>query len=287
MRKYKYLLVIIYALFIIIMLKNDELDNNDKLIQENITHSVISNNNVIAHAGGGIDDITYTNSLEAIDNHYNSGTRIFEIDFMFTEDNRIVAVHYWQDLDENYSFYERPSYPEFSISKIKNLYTTLCLKQLLELMESDYPEMIIVIDTKEVDIENFYMSFINQVNSYNNNLLVRFVPQIYDFEMLETVESLSENHFLYYILTLYKIDVLPSEVLNYLSEETDIKLLTMTSFRYSQFDQEIIDELNNLDIKIYLHTLNNLEQINNYLANGIKGIYSDYVTENIINNIDN
>jgi len=61
----------------------------------------------------------------------------------------------------------------------------------------------------------------------------------------------------------------------------------MTSFRYSQFDQEIIDELNNLDIKIYLHTLNNLEQINNYLANGIKGIYSDYVTENIISNVDN
>lgn len=36
--------------------------------------------NVIAHAGGGIDGHIYTDSLEAINNSYDNGARLFDID---------------------------------------------------------------------------------------------------------------------------------------------------------------------------------------------------------------
>lgn len=36
--------------------------------------------NVIAHAGGGIDGNIYTDSLEALNQSYQNGTRLFDID---------------------------------------------------------------------------------------------------------------------------------------------------------------------------------------------------------------
>jgi len=55
----------------------------------------------IAHAGGSIDGRRYTNSLEALDNSYQTGFRFFELDIVKTSDNHFVAAHdweYWQKL---------------------------------------------------------------------------------------------------------------------------------------------------------------------------------------------
>lgn len=52
---------------------------------------------VIAHGGGGIDDKTCTNSLEAIDLAYANGTRMFDIDIQETSDGVLVCRHGWID----------------------------------------------------------------------------------------------------------------------------------------------------------------------------------------------
>lgn len=49
----------------------------------------------IAHAGGGYNLLTYTDSLEALNanrNHYD----LFEIDFNTTQDGEIVCIHDWE-----------------------------------------------------------------------------------------------------------------------------------------------------------------------------------------------
>lgn len=55
--------------------------------------------NVIAHAGGGIDGHIYTDSLEAINNSYDNGARLFDIDLRFTSDIEIVLRHDWTGID--------------------------------------------------------------------------------------------------------------------------------------------------------------------------------------------
>ena len=60
----------------------------------------------IAHAGGSIDGVTYTNSKEAIECSYNKGFRFFEIDINVKVDGKLILGH-----DEN--------------AFIKNLFTDL------------------------------------------------------------------------------------------------------------------------------------------------------------------
>lgn len=57
--------------------------------------------NVIAHACGGIDGYTYTDSLEALNQSYEKGDRLFDIDLRFSSDGEIVLRHEWQqDLEQ-------------------------------------------------------------------------------------------------------------------------------------------------------------------------------------------
>ena len=50
----------------------------------------------MAHAGGGINGATYTNSIAAMNLNYSKGFRYFEIDFNTTSDANIVCVHDWK-----------------------------------------------------------------------------------------------------------------------------------------------------------------------------------------------
>ena len=50
----------------------------------------------IAHAGGGIDQHIYTNSLEAINLSISKGFKLIEIDLRETKDKYFVGVNTWQ-----------------------------------------------------------------------------------------------------------------------------------------------------------------------------------------------
>ena len=56
----------------------------------------VTSNPLIAHAFGGIDDKTYTNSLEAFQTNYDKGFRVFEVDLILTSDGGLAARHDWQ-----------------------------------------------------------------------------------------------------------------------------------------------------------------------------------------------
>lgn len=54
----------------------------------------------IAHAGGGIEGINYTNSLEALNYSYELGFRSFEIDLVEDKNGKILGAHDWEDWAE-------------------------------------------------------------------------------------------------------------------------------------------------------------------------------------------
>src|SRR5210317_451008 len=58
----------------------------------------------IAHAGGSLNGQKYTNSLEALNLNYQKGHRFFEVDFSWTSDEGLVAIHDW---GKNAEFFQK------------------------------------------------------------------------------------------------------------------------------------------------------------------------------------
>lgn len=251
---------------------------------------------VMAHALGGIDNYDYTNSLEAFYQNYNAGTRLFEIDLDTTSDGDICLIHTWEDFRNKLTDIggDWPmSTEEFKQVKIHGKYTTVMFKDLLKLME-EIPDFYIIIDSKTFDIEGsevMYNRMMEEVNSVNPELVKRIVPQAYTPEMYD---FLNENYnFDKIIFTLYhyyvdsdgqKIysfvkDRKVPVVVMHMDNEWATKVIT-DIYAYAEM-QEYEDEFT-----IYIHTINKMDKALEIINdNHFFGVYSDYISENELNEI--
>lgn len=88
----------------------------------------------IAHAGGSIDGIKYTNSKEALNFSYAQGFRMFELDISETSDGAFVATHDWAHWakEVKYAGATPVSRTEFLKHKIRGKYTVMDMKGINE-----------------------------------------------------------------------------------------------------------------------------------------------------------
>ena len=86
----------------------------------------------IAHAGGSVDKLKYTNSLEALDLSYKKGFRLFELDISETSDGHFVATHDWKHwaTQVNYKGDLPVSRTEFLSHKIYGKYTPMDMEAI-------------------------------------------------------------------------------------------------------------------------------------------------------------
>ena len=118
--------------------------------QETPLNSGKSNYNVnrfIAHAGGKLDGNVYTNSLEALNQNYANGFRIFELDIVKTSDNHFVAAHDWEHWQKITGYKENipPTLEAFKKQKIMNKYTPMTMDDINRWF-SAHPDAILVTD---------------------------------------------------------------------------------------------------------------------------------------------
>ena len=111
----------------------------------------------VAHAGGGYKGLTYTNSVEALDE--NAGTFIFfEIDFEWTKDKRLIGLHDWGNIFTGIFGFEVDGpldYNEFRELEIVSGITPLDLYSIKEFL-SNNPAVKIVTDIKSDNINALY-----------------------------------------------------------------------------------------------------------------------------------
>jgi glycerophosphoryl diester phosphodiesterase len=88
--------------------------------------------------------------LEAIEQNYQRGHRVFEIDFSLTKDNELAAVHDWNHGKgiTQVGWIDVPTNEEWKAKRIYGKYTTLDIDDIITLMEK-YRDIFIVTDTKE------------------------------------------------------------------------------------------------------------------------------------------
>ena len=240
---------------------------------------------IIGHSFGTIDGNTYTGCLEAFEAKYREGIRTFEVDFSRTSDGYIVLRHDWEVELQDFG---KPGYiatlEEFKNTKILDEYTPLTLDDLLLIMKK-YKDIWIVTDSKNQEPMIARTDFEDIVNTARElgceECLDRIVVQFYNEEMYKAIRDVYD--FKGYIFTLYMRWDDSFEQYRELVKwcaSNDIHIITMWSNLAEKID--VITYARMYDIDIYVHTVNDVEEARNRMYNGVKGIYTDDITPEIL-----
>jgi len=237
-------------------------------------------NKYIAHAFGGIEEYTYTNSLEAFQENYDKGHRVFEVDFNFTGDGKLVAVHDWNRVykmigkaQENND--KQLTSKEFLSAKFYGKYTPLSFEDVLLLMKK-YPDIYIVTDTKytkEPYITQQFEYMVDAAQKIDSKLLERVIPQIYNEEMLDSIMKIYEWKSMIYTLYTLNSNFSREDVAEFCASEGIRVITTNTNKASEDFFERLLLQGN----IIYMHTFNELEEVEKWEKQGVRGFYTDFL----------
>jgi len=233
---------------------------------------------IVAHAMGEISGLAYTNSMEAFENTYNKGTRYFEVDFSNTADHRLVAIHDWEQWFDwiNMDIAEQPyrsySHTDFMETKIAYKYTPLDLDTIAQLM-IEYPDIYVITDTKRPaeklfkdDISRIYIT----LEYAQKGLSDRLIIQAYNENDIKIAQTLLPDKNI--IFTTYMSGLNISEISELCNKYPDLYAITVEK---DKITKEIIEEANNCGIKIFVHTVNSIDDMNSLIDEGVYGFYTD------------
>ena len=236
---------------------------------------------VICHALGMTEDgDMLTNSREAFLYNYNAGQRIFEADVALTSDNVAVLRHDWaSDLGQKASFgwteeeKRIPTAEEFLQAPVYGKYTPMSLLDLYREMQ-EKEDIYVVLDPKySSDVPSQFTVLVNTaLENGCEEVLDRIVVQLYYEQMYDEVESV--YHFKNYLYTLYYIEWPGGEKVGSFCEEKDIPVLVLPTWMYEMVQEEI----EGYPVRLYVHTVDEVEIARRMISLGVDGIYSDCIT---------
>ena len=227
----------------------------------------------IAHAGGGINSDTYTNSYEALNHGIESGFSYFEIDFVYTKDNQLVCLHDWEkSFYKNYGYIpsERLIFKEFlTLSKTVGKYTNCTLQGLSKWMTA-HPNSVLISDVKGNNI-----SALKDIFNVIPDAAQRVIPQIYNPKNFSVVKKIGFDSVIW---TLYRYKGSDQSVIYWLSQFDGKVAVTMPKYRAQK---GLGHELKKLNITSYVHTINSETEMELYKSKyNITEIYTDFILPN-------
>jgi glycerophosphoryl diester phosphodiesterase len=160
----------------------------------------------IAHGGGGLDGKTYSNSLEAMNNSYENGLRVYDIDLDYTKDSILVCCHSWLEnleqsgvpMMESKNFVDRNGhtqhhinarpldYKTFKSRKVYRQYTPMSSKDLLLFMLS-HSDVYVAPDMK-ADVVSSYQYLVDRARELKaDSVLDRIIVNVYDYDIYNQI----------------------------------------------------------------------------------------------------
>lgn len=229
--------------------------------------------NIVAHALGGIDGYTYTNSYEAFVESYNNGTRVFDADVERTSDGLLVLRHSWQDnLNTEYKNKIRPSFSEFKNTNIYNKYTPLSLEDFLYIM-NEYKDIYVAFDCKEKNYVNMWSKIVEFAKENNiENILKRVIVSFYTYDDYYKIKEVYD--FEHYVIRYYDTDKSLDGILDFCLKN-NVKVVNVSKY-ISEIPSNNFSKLVDNNIKIYIAVENDITNYNTYEK---IGIISDFISE--------
>jgi glycerophosphoryl diester phosphodiesterase len=231
----------------------------------------------VAHALGGIEGLEYSNSLEALNSSYSMGTRLMEVDLLYTSDGHLICRHKWSDnLGDGFSEQNIPDYNTFISSKINNVYTTLDIESIIR-FAMENPDVYFITDTKSTDIDICEMLEVIKDTAKKlgyKDVDRQFIIQFYNYDDYERISQ--KFSFQNYIFTLYRMkgELKQNGIANILDfcVKKDIKVVTLPK-EYAT--KEICRQLKENGITSYVHTVDSRKIWFKFQLMGIDGIYTN------------
>lgn len=259
---------------------DNKLDNHITMNNHyDFDYSWINGKYTVSHGFGALGSNKtkgLTNSIDAFEEYYALGQRIFEVDFDVTDDFVTICNHdenFWRQ-NANISDDIDYTYENFMNSKIYEKYQPLDYKGIIDILNK-YEDVYIITDTKHLDKERIYIQFsqfVNYANDINPNVLDRLIPQIYNEDMFNYVMTI--HPFKSIVYTLYQTDWTKEEIMEF-CVETGIKYVTIYYEYIEQYGFDLLKLWNACGINVAVHTINDLDTATNYLNSGVTAIYTD------------
>jgi len=223
----------------------------------------------IAHAGGAINNEIYTNSLEALNSNYEKGHRFFEIDFSWTSDGELVAIHDWEETFQTMfdvpGDIPVPTKSEFILLKTKTGLTQLSLEDILKWAEKK-GDAFIVTDIKDENIKA-----LRKIRLDHKNQSQFVIPQVYSYKEYEEAKK---HGYANIILTLYKMKIDPDKVVNFSKRNSPFAITMHWEVALSG----LAYQLHKNGITVYTHTVNDSNIFPSLRKMGVFGIYTDFLS---------
>ncbi len=239
-------------------------------------------NRLVAHALGGINGVTNTNTIEAMKESYRNNFKLFEVDLLPTADGSLVASHsfyellaskYGTPIPGQYSV-EIPSSEEFLSFNVKGMYKPMDLKQLVSIMSAN-PDIYMITDTKITDAvqaQSQFKEIVRVCKEIDESVLSRIIPQIYNEQMYDVL--MNEYPFKSIVYTLYATSSTNQQALQFVTSK-GMKVVVIPPERLNEEDLKLF---NSYGIKVYTHTINDQEEMKRYLNMGVYGFYTDFIS---------
>ncbi len=220
---------------------------------------------LIAHAGGDKWGYRLTNSLEALDEAYDNGFTVIELDFERTSDGKYVLLHDWDSMAERMLFGSGVlTYEEFMAADTFASLTLMDLEMLLEWL-AEHEECRIVTDAKCGNDP-----FLADLFTAAGDLRERFIPQAYSYDDYAFAKDIGFDDV---ILTLYRMGEVSADELTSFAEENKPWAVTIPK---ANLTEEMLAGLKAIGIRTYAHTVNDLSFYEKWRECGLCGIYTDY-----------
>ncbi len=242
---------------------------------------ILTNERYIIHAGGlvaGDDGVeySYTNSLEALNNCYEKGNHVSEFDFMITADDEVVCAH-GDDEEELWAHGVEgagtngnpPTLDHFKDAHFEGFLSTMSLDDLAAFMQQ-HSDFYVVTDVKDDNV-----LVCRAIREKYPKLMNNFIIQIYHEDEYEKIRKLG---FSYIIYTLYRAtdDELLPESLKYFINETNLTGICFWDDFCDEFP-ESFEVLKESHLPLFVHTINDKEDMRAYFDRGISAVYTDVV----------
>ena len=237
--------------------------------QDKLDYNVQRNNTIalpllVVHGGGLIKGISYTNSLQALENSVARGFNFIELDVEWTNDRQLVFLHDWEGTVERLFHVQQKTY---SLKEFNGFTMVKNLKQLNfnELKNWLIPHSAVFIIT---DIKRDNVDALTYISQHYPGIKAQLIPQIYDFKEYDTVKSLGYKNI---ILTLYRSNYTDEEIMEFVQNHP-VTAMTMSKERAMT---DLPQRLNSAGVFVYAYTVNQIDEMERLTDKGVDGFYTD------------
>ncbi len=281
--------IVLCAVMAVFMIGYNAIKRNN--VVRNYIDTVESQKYIMHALGGAQECYSYVNSLEILEELYEQGYRLYEVDVNLTSDDKAVLVHGWSKTDYEKRigqvYYDTnalnnkkqyvPTFDEFMNFEIQGKYKATSFCELVEFMK-EKRDMYVMIDigNKTYDeTKHIYEILVSEAK--NADVLQRFIVGGRTKEMIQAIHDIYD----FPIINLYLASDNKREkdwlnLKNFIAYCNDNGIISF-SVSSATYSAEIAEIMDKSSLICYVFTVNDIYDENRYREMGVEIIGTDFL----------